>query len=1858
MKPLPGKTAERNVASSPRRRRAGLLAQLSEAAPSPAGRTTGLAALLATAGLVLFLVLAPTAQAGKVLGFGELGTGTTGPGEGQLRGTQGVAVNTTGAGGATAGDVYVSEGTNHRISVFSSTGVFKRMFGRNVVASGPDNNPTGEVQNLDIVADEGTFSLKFGSRTTGALPYNAPASGGTGATASVQNALEALSTIGSGDVTVTGGPGGTAPYQVTFGGTLAGENVDQLTVNTSGLGIPVGTQLTCAGGPSTTNGFEFQWFANGESLGSANGARTAAYTVQPEDVGKVIQCQVLAESTSAFSRELIGRQTSSPSTALENVASPYPATPPPTTAQTALAAPSGRTIVGEKLTCSPGAWTGSPTFTYQWYRQGVPLVGNGANTNQYTLQPEDVPNFQNKSAYQCEVKATNAGGAVTLLSRMKVGPSFGGDAGITASVPPPSMTTTVEEGGGPEICVAGVDTCQAGESQVDAGSVSPLGLAIDPATGNVFIASDANERVDVFSATGEYEGSFGWAVDASRPEEKLQFCTAATGCQAGSSGAGPGQLGTLTGSGGQGSQPAVSPIDGHLFVPEPGNRRVSEFSFTLNGANEVDGVAFVKAFGGDVVPTIDEEQTVTLGGATGGSFSLTFESQTTGATGTGDLKAGSNEVREFEPSAGSKFVVGEELSAPGIPAGAKITAVSFDSLTLTVAATEDKTAASVSASLPFDATAATVEGALEALSSIGKGNATVSGASGGPWTVDFTGALAGVDQPQMSGDASRLAGTTPTVEIATVRAGANGVATGLESCTQGTGCQAGTGDGTRGTFVASSPASVAVDSTGSIYVTGQAQGNVQKLDPNATSAEEFGPAHLTLPEGGNTTAAGVRSVSVDPGDDHILVVRKASSSTFKIVELTRAGAFIDAVPAGELGFPANGGVGSFGPQGLAVGTGGRAYLVRPDSGAIPPGAILGNPPAPSAAIDPASDIGRTSVSLNGVAVPSAPGPEGGFSTVAYFEYSTDGISWTASEAVELGDGTGAGDPNACPTGNPPSCNVSLTLSGLVPGTSYLARLVANNGTAAASSTISFTTGEGAPTISDLNPNPVEATTANLNATINPNGRSTSYRFEWGTDPSYGHRTPAEFDPVIGSGSKPVPVSGHLSGLEPGTAYHYRVVASSSAGTTASPDHELVTLNAEGLPADRHAELVSPAEKRPVGGVMSILEQPTFQTSEDGEKIGYPILNGLADSDSGGQLMYAATRTASGWSSAIVTPPSLVVPPNEGPPSVLGAEASHFEGFNDNLSCALVATQSPLTDDTPAAAVEAGMTFLYRWNAVDGSYTLISNRIPPDPAATRAGTYGVVGATSDCSKVFFTTTTYSFIAGATGVYEWDQGVLRDALSLPDGTTPSDGDAASLQDVAATHYRLAPDGRFFFTARSDQGADSGRQAVFVRKGPGDVVDTTQPTTTTPTLGAQYIAASPDGSKVFFAANYGLASTSSAGPTESCTAVIADADRACDLYRYDVDSGQLIDVSADPNPEDPKGAVLQGALDASADGSTVYFAARGQLIPGEGRTYAQNARGGFANVYRWHEGDPLAFVGSLARAEIAPLNNPQGTAMIQTGTNPGVRWNAQTTRDGKYLLFVSSDDIGGTNPDHVAAAYLYSAATGQTECVSCGAAGIAKAPGNPRMIAEAVTGNSFTPTSLSEDGRVIFTSERALAPGAIEGKGTAALENADQSEYNVYEWHQGQVSLLATGHVRFGNSAGPGGRGVFITSYERLAPQDVDFAPDLFDLRIGGGFPQSTPPPPPCDPAADQCQGAPSNPPIPPTPATTGATGGGNAPSPAKGRHHKRKHHKRKHHHRKHRKTKHRNGTHRKKKLQKRKSRANQAKRGAKNNHGGAK
>jgi len=79
--------------------------------------------------------------------------------------------------------------------------------------------------------------------------------------------------------------------------------------------------------------------------------------------------------------------------------------------------------------------------------------------------------------------------------------------------------------------------------------------------------------------------------------------------------------------------------------------------------------------------------------------------------------------------------------------------------------------------------------------------------------------------------------------------------------------------------------------------------------------------------------------------------------------------------------------------------------------------------------------------------------------------------------------------------------------------------------------------------------------ATLKGSVNPHGVDTSYVFQYGTTTAYGAQTsPAS----VGSGTATVQVSQQITGLQPGTTYHYRIVATSAAGSTDGLDFAFTT----------------------------------------------------------------------------------------------------------------------------------------------------------------------------------------------------------------------------------------------------------------------------------------------------------------------------------------------------------------------------------------------------------------------------------------------------------------------------------------------------------------------------------------------------------------------------------------------------------------------------------------------------------------------------------------------------------------------------
>jgi hypothetical protein len=358
------------------------------------------------------------------------------------------------------------------------------------------------------------------------------------------------------------------------------------------------------------------------------------------------------------------------------------------------------------------------------------------------------------------------------------------------------------------------------------------------------------------------------------------------------------------------------------------------------------------------------------------------------------------------------------------------------------------------------------------------------------------------------------------------------------------------------------------------------------------------------------------------------------------------------------------------------------------------------------------------------------------------------------------------------------------------------------------------------------------------------------------------------------------------------------------------------------------------------------------------------------------------------------------------------------------------------------------------------------------------------------------------------------------------------------------------------------------------------------------AEFQGASEDGSRVFF--------------TTAQPLVSEDVDATNDLYmaRIGCAGGE---AECEPSSEVVRSLVqvshaggaaeVQGVVAVAPDGSRVYFVARGVLS-------GANAQGGVPvggadNLYVY-EPDPehagqfkTVFVADLCSGPglsggVEDLRCPLG------GQSDAALWGnkesssaAQTAgRDGGFLLFSSYGRLVAGDTDTASDVYRYDAQTGALDRVSVGEDG-ADANGNNSAFDATIpntnhTGNvsdqaGMTARAISEDGsRVVFTTAEPLSPQAGNGL------------VNAYEWHkepgwgEGRVSLVSTGssvepveHVLIS----PSGRDIFFQTTQGIVAQDTDGAPDIYDARLGGGFP-----PPPAERqrcSSDACQGALTNP-----------------------------------------------------------------------------
>lgn len=417
------------------------------------------------------------------------------------------------------------------------------------------------------------------------------------------------------------------------------------------------------------------------------------------------------------------------------------------------------------------------------------------------------------------------------------------------------------------------------------------------------------------------------------------------------------------------------------------------------------------------------------------------------------------------------------------------------------------------------------------------------------------------------------------------------------------------------------------------------------------------------------------------------------------------------------------------------------------------------------------------------------------------------------------------------------------------------------------------------------------------------------------------------------------------------------------------------------------------------------------------------------------------------------------------------------------------------------------------------------------------------------------------------------------------------------------------------------------------------------------AVFEGATPDGDKAFFRTASPLTADDPNGGQPQPQGVTSGtpSSTSVDLYMYDfpdapgadLGDGTLTRISAGPTgagdanvSTDAVASPTSALRGFGADGSRLYFvtaaplagvpAPAGGTVTSPGGTRGQGAT---RNLYSYDAGRPVEerwrFVAQLpvsstlgTCAAKGLTAGPGGTGLTAgyngTGLTGTVRAESasgncvRVTADGSFVTFFTDGRLTADDPDAVTGdVYAYDAALDELvrlsaaedgadvsyECVTEPGAGMGtRCHGDPAITS---VGDSGKPvlglvTSGSRDRTAFFESASRLVA-------------EDQNDvYDVYQWRDGELSLLSTGApgaepaLYRGNDRA--GANVYISTRDRLSWQDHDAVLDVYSARVDGGIPQPDPPVV-CQLLADGCQGGGAVP-VTPAPQTTAPSGQGNA------------------------------------------------------------
>jgi hypothetical protein len=663
-----------------------------------------------------------------------------------------------------------------------------------------------------------------------------------------------------------------------------------------------------------------------------------------------------------------------------------------------------------------------------------------------------------------------------------------------------------------------------------------------------------------------------------------------------------------------------------------------------------------------------------------------------------------------------------------------------------------------------------------------------------------------------------------------------------------------------------------------------------------------------------------------------------------------------------------------------------------------------------------------------------------------------------------------------------------------------------------------------------------------------------------------------------------PVSEAIAGLQPETAYRFRLIGENEAGDSVEePDHAFSTFGeaGAGLPDGRAYELVSPAQKlgevfppNPLSGTCGAFcipgasrQKMPMAARPDGGAMAYqgaPFTGGLA---SGGNE-YVAERSPSGWTTSALSELAFRDSENQG-----------FKAFSEDLSVGVLYQIEPsLTEAAPA-----NFANLYRWSE-GGALEALNLTVPPerDPGrigankfvVTYAGANAGSGAVAAFSHVVFQANDQlteevagiapqapAVGAGETDVYEWSGGRLRLVNVAPHNASAIANAVvgSGLEDFGGGssnfnfEHAISADGsRIFWSAPSGQ--------VYVREDATSTIEVPDP--------GRFVNAAVNGSKVLLS----------------------------DGKVYDLQAETLTDLTGGQGG-------FQGSLGASEDLSRIYFVDTKVLSGEEANENGEAAEAGAFNLYLAEAGT-TTFIGRLSAQD----NNEGGTG---TWHAPAGTRTAQVSADGRYAAFNSAAALTGFDNRHAGGGgcvegggsleckevFAYDAQSGKLRCASCNPSGARPIGASSLSLLNGHKEAFPQPHNLPSqgEGRLFF-----------ESQDTLAADDANGHIQDVYEWRPegvggcgralGCIGLISSGRSPYDSqfvNATPSGADAFFTTREALVPQDVDDFVDLYDARVGGGIPYN--PPVPCE--GEACRGPAAAAPSSQSPASSTFAGPGN-------------------------------------------------------------